>query len=91
MSAGLLVHGVWHDGRCWDRVVPLLTSAGHRVLAPSLTDPADVAWLRTTVSDQSALSFQQPARLRAVPRMISRSSGEGDTAQVGEPGLVGRK
>ncbi|WP_329493764.1 alpha/beta hydrolase family protein [Kitasatospora herbaricolor] len=33
----VLVHGAWHSGRVWDRVVPLLARAGHRVLAPSLT------------------------------------------------------
>jgi len=37
MSTYLLVHGSWHSGEVWDRVVPLLTSAGHRVFAPSLT------------------------------------------------------
>ncbi|BCJ56043.1 esterase [Actinoplanes sp. NBRC 14428] len=37
MATYLLVHGAWHSGRIWDRVVPLLTAAGHRVLAPSLT------------------------------------------------------
>lgn len=37
MSTFLLVHGAWHSGRAWDRVVPLLESAGHRALAPSLT------------------------------------------------------
>jgi pimeloyl-ACP methyl ester carboxylesterase len=36
-STYLLVHGAWHNSQCWGRVVPLLTSAGHRVLAPSLT------------------------------------------------------
>ncbi len=33
----VLVHGAWHSGRAWDRVVPLLTRAGHHVFAPSLT------------------------------------------------------
>ncbi|WAP60101.1 alpha/beta hydrolase [Streptomyces sp. S465] len=45
MSTYLLVHGSWHSGRCWDRVVPLLTSAGHRVFAPSLTGYGDKAHL----------------------------------------------
>lgn len=43
MSTFLLVHGAWHSGRVWDRVVPLLESAGHRVLAPSLTGYGDKA------------------------------------------------
>src|SRR3979411_1004428 len=45
MSTFLLVHGAWHSGRCWERVVPLLESAGHRVLAPSLTGYRDKAHL----------------------------------------------
>lgn len=32
----LLVHGAWHGGCCWQRVVPLLESAGHPVYAPTL-------------------------------------------------------
>jgi pimeloyl-ACP methyl ester carboxylesterase len=45
MSTYLLVHGAWHDARAWDRVVPLLEAAGHRVLAPSLTGSGDKAHL----------------------------------------------
>lgn len=46
MSAGasrtfLLIHGSWHGGWCWSRIIPMLESAGHRVLAPSLTGHAD--------------------------------------------------
>ncbi len=33
----LLVHGAWHSGQCWARVVPFLGGAGHRVLTPTLT------------------------------------------------------
>ena len=32
----ILVHGGFHAGWCWDRVVPLLGAAGHSVLAPDL-------------------------------------------------------
>jgi pimeloyl-ACP methyl ester carboxylesterase len=45
MATFLLVHGAWHSGRAWDRVVPLLEAAGHRVLAPSLTGYGDQAHL----------------------------------------------
>ncbi len=45
MSTFLLVHGAWHSGQCWERVVPLLASAGHRVIAPSLTGYGDKAHL----------------------------------------------
>ena len=45
MSTYLLVHGAWHGGECWARVVPTLTAAGHRVFAPSLTGHGDKAHL----------------------------------------------
>ncbi|KOV56868.1 alpha/beta fold hydrolase [Streptomyces sp. MMG1121] len=45
MSTILLVHGAWHSGDCWERVIPLLESAGHRVLAPSLTGYGEKAHL----------------------------------------------
>ena len=45
MSTFLLVHGGWHQGAAWQRVVPLLEAAGHRVFAPSLTGFGDKAHL----------------------------------------------
>ncbi|MBO0765715.1 MAG: alpha/beta hydrolase [Hyphomicrobiaceae bacterium] len=35
--AFVLVHGAWHGGWCWRRVVDLLTKAGHQAFAPTLT------------------------------------------------------
>ena len=37
MATFVLVHGVWHGGWCWNRVIPLLETAGHRAFGPSLT------------------------------------------------------
>lgn len=31
MATLVLVHGAWHGGWCWRKIVPLLESAGHRV------------------------------------------------------------
>ncbi|MEQ9144266.1 MAG: alpha/beta fold hydrolase [Parvibaculaceae bacterium] len=31
MAAFLLVHGAWHDERCWELLVPALTAHGHTV------------------------------------------------------------
>src|SRR5690606_25227998 len=39
----VLVHGAWHGGWCWSRVARLLTDAGHRVFAPSLSGLPDRA------------------------------------------------
>ncbi len=36
MSTYVLVHGAWHGGWCWYKVVALLRKQGHRVLAPDL-------------------------------------------------------
>jgi pimeloyl-ACP methyl ester carboxylesterase len=37
MTAFVLVHGAFHGGWCWQRVVPLLRAAGHDVYCPTLT------------------------------------------------------
>ena len=52
----VLVHGAWHGGWCWSRVARLLTAAGHRVFAPSLSGLADhpIRWL-----EDDALKFVQ--------------------------------
>jgi pimeloyl-ACP methyl ester carboxylesterase len=47
-QAGLtfvLVHGAWHGGWCWKKVVPLLEAAGHRVIALTLTGLGERAHL----------------------------------------------
>lgn len=36
MSTYVLIHGDWHGGWCWSKVVPFLRQAGHRVLALDL-------------------------------------------------------
>ncbi len=36
MATFILIHGAWHGGWCWERLTPLLTAAGHTVLAPDL-------------------------------------------------------
>jgi pimeloyl-ACP methyl ester carboxylesterase len=41
----VLVHGAWHGGWCWSRVVGLLQERGHAVFAPSLTGLGDRAHL----------------------------------------------
>lgn len=36
MSTFVLVHGAWHGGWCWHKVVARLEAAGHRAIAPDL-------------------------------------------------------
>jgi pimeloyl-ACP methyl ester carboxylesterase len=43
----VLVHGTWHGGWCWRRVVDALGSKGHKVYAPTLTGLADRSHLLT--------------------------------------------
>jgi Alpha/beta hydrolase family len=33
----VLVHGAWHGGWCWQRVLPTLVQAGHAVYTPTLS------------------------------------------------------
>ena len=58
MTTFVLVHGAWHGGWAWDRIVPGLEAAGARALAPTLTGLADdrlgdgaTVCLRTHVED----------------------------------------
>jgi pimeloyl-ACP methyl ester carboxylesterase len=36
MATYILVHGAWHGGWCWHRIVARLRQASHRVIAPDL-------------------------------------------------------
>jgi pimeloyl-ACP methyl ester carboxylesterase len=45
MSTFVLVHGAWHGGWVWQRVIPSLRGAGHEVHAPTLTGVSDRAHL----------------------------------------------
>ena len=43
MATFVLVHGAWHGGWCWQKVIPFLEEAGHEVYAPTLTGLAERA------------------------------------------------
>ncbi len=45
MSTFVLVHGAWHGGWCWSRVVERLWARGHRAYAPTLTGLGERAHL----------------------------------------------
>lgn len=40
MATFVLVHGAWHGGWCWQKVIPFLEEASHEVYAP-----LSLAWL----------------------------------------------
>src|SRR5262245_55735614 len=43
MATFVLVHGAWHGGWCWQKLIPSLEAAGHEVHAPTLTGLAERA------------------------------------------------
>jgi pimeloyl-ACP methyl ester carboxylesterase len=45
MAEFVLVHGAWHGGWCWRRVVQGLAGSGHRAYAPTLTGLGERAHL----------------------------------------------
>ncbi len=47
MATFVLIHGAWHGGWCWKKVVPILRDAGHEVYAPTLTGLGERAHLLT--------------------------------------------
>jgi len=47
MATFVLVHGGFHGGWCWRRVVPRLRAAGHEVYTPTLTGLGERAHLAT--------------------------------------------
>ena len=51
MANYLLVHGAWHGAWCWRRVLPLLTQAGRRAHAVTLTGVGERAHLLSPAID----------------------------------------
>lgn len=47
----VLVHGAWHGGWCWNKLTPLLKSAGHTVFTPTLTGLGERSHLLTMQVD----------------------------------------
>jgi pimeloyl-ACP methyl ester carboxylesterase len=47
MATFVLVHGAWHGGWCWKKLVPHLRAAGHAVYTPTLTGVGERAHLLT--------------------------------------------
>lgn len=53
MATFVLIHGAWHGGWAWQRLVPTLRAAGHEVHTPTLTGLSDRAH---TLTPQIGLS-----------------------------------
>jgi len=50
-STYVLVHGAWHGGWCWKKVVPALRASGHEVYTPTLTGLGERAHLANPAID----------------------------------------
>jgi pimeloyl-ACP methyl ester carboxylesterase len=53
MTHFVLVHGAWHGGWCWERVVRELHAAGHQVTAPTLSG---LGWRAPEITPSLSLS-----------------------------------
>lgn len=51
MTTFILIHGMWHGGWCWERLLPLLRDAGHDVHAPTLAGLAERADMHSDTID----------------------------------------
>jgi pimeloyl-ACP methyl ester carboxylesterase len=56
MSVFILVHGAWHGGWCWRKLIPLLEKDGHTVFAPDLPGHGND---RTPLSDVSFATYTE--------------------------------
>jgi pimeloyl-ACP methyl ester carboxylesterase len=88
MDDVVLVHGGWHGGWIWERLIPLLAVAGHRVHAPTLSGLGERAaaftpdiGLQTHVDD--VLAVVEPLGPHPVT-LIGHSYGGGLIAAVAD-------
>jgi pimeloyl-ACP methyl ester carboxylesterase len=77
MASLLLVHGSWHGAWCWDRLVPLLQSAGHEVLAidlPAHGEDRSAPWF-ASLQSYGARVAESARRLSQKPFVVGHSMG----------------
>jgi pimeloyl-ACP methyl ester carboxylesterase len=92
MTSFVLVHGGWHGGWCWERVVPLLTAAGHDVVTPTLAGLGDrAAQASPDLSIEThAADIEQAVRHADGPVVLVTHSYSGAPAEVAAPRLADR-
>jgi pimeloyl-ACP methyl ester carboxylesterase len=86
MSTFVLVHGAWHGGWCWHKVVARLEKAGHRALAPDLPSlGADKTPLRDVTPTRWAEHVRAIVAAQAEPVvLVGHSRGGMVISQVAE-------
>jgi pimeloyl-ACP methyl ester carboxylesterase len=95
MTTFVLVHGGWHGGWCWERVMPLLAAAGNEVATPTLIGLGDrVAEARADIGvDDHAADIVAAVRAAQPPVILVAHSYSGAPAEVAAariPGLLAR-
>ena len=92
MTCFVLIHGGWHGGWCWERVAPLLSSAGYQVTTPTLRGLGDRAQEATPdVSlDDHAADVVSAVRAAAAPVILVAHSYAGAPVEVAAPELADR-
>ncbi len=75
MAAFLLIHGAWHGGWCFDRLVPMLEAQGHVVSAPTLPGigGTDLELAGTTLDHWAAFIARQAHTLPAPVILVGHS------------------
>lgn len=51
MATFVLIHGAWHGGWCWQKLLPYLRTAGHEVYTPTLTGLGERSHLLSSAID----------------------------------------
>jgi len=69
MASFLLIHGAWHGGWCFNRLVPLLEGRGHKVAAPTLPGigGTDLELASVSLADWAVFIAEQA---RALPEPV---------------------
>lgn len=71
MSTFVLIHGAWHGKWCWQNVVPLLSAAGHKVVAIDLPGLGDD---QTAIADVTLSGYgkavEQAVRAQSEPVVL---------------------
>jgi pimeloyl-ACP methyl ester carboxylesterase len=77
MASFLLIHGAWHGGWCFDRLVPLLEARGHVAAAPTLPgmagSPDEIA--AVTLDGWADFVVKQARLLSAPVILVGHSRG----------------
>lgn len=65
MTSFVLIHGAWHGGWCWQRLVDRLRSEGHTAVAPTLSGLAERADLLSANIDLTTHTEDIVSQVRA--------------------------